>query len=177
MLPMLSLMEIPDHVDQMYAEYKELAKDVYAYVGHSGKNERVPAATNLCEHAEKKSVFFIEEGDIIIKEGNESRNIFEMVSGSVDASKNNRQLGIIHEGEVFGEVSFFTGKRRTATVTALEKCMVRVIHQDNFADMIRHNPSFVISISETLAKRIVNLNQKLTNNIEDLNIEFEELKE
>lgn len=54
--------------------------------------------------------------------------------------------------------------------------MVRVIHQDNFADMIRHNPNFIISISETLAKRIVNLNQKLTNNIEDLNIEFEELE-
>ncbi len=259
---LLSLIEIPAHIQQVYEEYKELAQAVYAYAGHTGRHERVMGGTDLYEHTQKKSVFYIEdgvfrlvmdgnmvrfysesdfvvsfrdsgksasltsdfaadvtvfdkdvfmdtikddndvlkkwthvmdlesrinlflasaymrqivvsdfmlkdydEGDIIINEGDESRDIFDMVTGSAQATKKGRQLGIINEGEVFGEVSFFTGSRRSATVTALQKCMVRVIHEDNFADMIRHNPNFIISISKTLAKRLVDLNQKITENV------------
>ncbi len=114
-----------------------------------------------------------DKGDIIIMEGDESSDIFELVSGSAEAIQKKRQLGIIHEGEVFGEVSFFLGSQRTATVRAVEKCLVRKIHVDNFSDMIRHNPNFIISISKTLTKRIVRLNQMVIRKAKPINVEFE----
>lgn len=114
-----------------------------------------------------------DKGDLILEEGDESNDIFEMVSGSAEAIQKERQLGIINEGEVFGEVSFFLGIPRTATVRALEKCLVKKIHEDNFSDMIRHNPNFIISISKTLTGRIVKLNQMVIDEVKTVNIEFE----
>ncbi len=274
MLALLSLIEIPPYIEQMYAQYKDLAQTVYGFAEHSGRDERVKGNENLYEQTEEESILYInegvfrlvidgnmvrfysefdfvvsfgesginsslssdfaadvtvfdkheffdtikgdhailekwtalmdleirinlflasaymqqivvpnfmlqgyEKGDIIINEGDESMDIFEMVSGSAEASKDGSQLGIINEGEVFGEVSFFTGSRRTATVRALKKCLVRVIHEENFSDMIRHNPKFIISISKTLAKRIVRLNKKFTQNMIPVNVEIEVLEE
>ncbi len=104
------------------------------------------------------------ENDIIILEGDESTDIFEMISGSAKAFQKDNEVGTINEGEIFGEVSFFTGEPRTATVKASKKCMVRVINEGNFSDMIRYNPSFAISVSKTLAKRVSAVNQMLSGN-------------
>ncbi len=104
------------------------------------------------------------EDDIIILEGDESTDIFELISGSATVFQKDNEVGSIHEGEIFGEVSFFTGEPRTATVKASRNCMVRVINEANFADMIRHNPSFAISVSKTLAKRVADVTQRLSGN-------------
>ena len=104
------------------------------------------------------------EDDLIILEGDKSTDIFELISGSAKAYQKDNEVGSINEGEIFGEVSFFTGELRTATVKASQKCMVRVINEVNFADMIRHNPNFAISVSKTLARSVANVTQRLSGN-------------
>lgn len=103
-----------------------------------------------------------EEGETIINEGDNSTEIFEMISGSAKAMQGSTEVGIINEGEIFGEVSFFTKEPRNATVIATQSCMVRVISEDNFASMIKGNPNFAISISRTLAKRSSEVNRRLS---------------
>ncbi len=258
---MLALVEVPDYVQNMYATYKKLAKEVYSFVKDSGENERAQNEKDLLRLKEEFSIIYINEGffklfhkgnvvrlysesdfiisgsesepdsilcsdfagevtvfeknaffdkiksdkkiletwitltdlenkinrtlagtyiqqtispdfslkefkedDIIILEGDKSTDIFELISGSAKAYQKDNEVGPINEGEIFGEVRFFTGEPRTATVKASQKCMVRIINETNFADMIRHNPNFAISVSKTLAKRVANVTLKLSRN-------------
>lgn len=101
------------------------------------------------------------EGETLIVEGDQSTDIYEMLSGEAEAIHGNQIVGKINEGEIFGEVSFFTGEPRNASVKATETCMVRIINQGNFAGMIKSNPNFAISISRTLAKRFSEVNRQL----------------
>lgn len=99
--------------------------------------------------------------DIIIKEGELSREIFEMISGSAIVLRENQELGMINAGEPFGEISFLTASPRTATVRALEKCFVRTANNEQFLQLIQTNPQLIIAISKTLAERVVQLNRRI----------------
>lgn len=101
------------------------------------------------------------EGETIILEGDQSTEIYELLSGEAEAIQGDKTVGKINEGEIFGEVSFFTGEPRNASVKATETCMVRIINQSNFAEMMKTNPNFAKSISRTLAKRFSDVNKRL----------------
>ncbi len=102
------------------------------------------------------------KGDIIIKEGETSEEFFEMVSGSAEVHRNNKKVGYIYEGELFGEISLLTDKLRGATVIATENCMIRSISKDNFFDMIESSSNFSNTISRIMARRIASLNDRIT---------------
>ena len=64
------------------------------------------------------------KGDIIFKENSAGDWVYVVLSGTVEISKtaNEKKFVVaeLHEGEVFGELSFLGGIRRTATAIALE---------------------------------------------------------
>jgi len=97
----------------------------------------------------------------IITEGDEPDVIYEMISGTAAAYKNNIKLGEIYSGEVFGEISFLSNTKRTASVIALSRCEVLVINKTTFEYFVKEKPEFLQSLSKTLAGRIINLNTKL----------------
>jgi CRP/FNR family cyclic AMP-dependent transcriptional regulator len=100
-------------------------------------------------------------GDTIIEQGDVPRAIYEMTSGEAVVLKDGVEVGRVNVGEIFGEVGFLTGGTRSATVEATSDCFVRVVNQHDFLALIERNPHLIISISKTLAKRLVELNAKL----------------
>jgi len=100
--------------------------------------------------------------DIIIQEGDTSQEIFEMISGSAVVLRDNKEIGSINAGEPFGEISFLTASPRTATVKALERCFVRIATKEQFQQLILTNPQLIVTISKTLADRVVQLNRRIT---------------
>ncbi len=101
------------------------------------------------------------EGDRIITEGDEPFEIFEMISGSALVLCDGKEIGSIDTGELFGEISFLTGSVRTATVQAAEKCLVRVADKDSFLQLVKCNPQLIMSISKTLAQRVIRMNERM----------------
>lgn len=101
------------------------------------------------------------KGDLIIQSGEEPEMIFEMVSGEAFVMADNKELGKIYEEEIFGEISFLTESTRTADVIAGEDCTVRMLDMATFEKLITIKPRMILSISKTLAERIVHLNNKL----------------
>lgn len=101
------------------------------------------------------------QGQVITKEGDTPDGIYEMVAGEASVSSNGKSIGKVNAGEIFGEISFLTNKPRTATVTAASSCFVRIVKQDDFAKLIETNPYLIISISKTLANRILELNRRV----------------
>ncbi len=101
-------------------------------------------------------------GETIIREGDEPCEIFEMISGAAEVLTEGRVIGTIGVGELFGEISFLTESTRTATVRASEKSLVRVADKQAFLHMIKHNPELIMTISRTLAQRLVRMNDQIT---------------
>lgn len=84
-----------------------------------------------------------------------------MIQGSASVMAKGVSLAMIKSGEVFGELSFFTGLKRTATVAALEPCMVQVIDQRQFLRVMKYRPVLVEGMIRTLCHRLVDLNQRV----------------
>src|SRR5690606_19284720 len=58
------------------------------------------------------------DGDEIIREGELDDRFYIIVSGQVSARSGRREVGILAEGDCFGETSYVRGARRTATIVA-----------------------------------------------------------
>ncbi len=100
-------------------------------------------------------------GEKIILEGDNPDLIYEMISGKADVLKKDIKLGTISSGEIFGEISFLTDTNRSATVIAKTRCEVLIIKKSTFDIFIKEKPQFLFKLSKTLAKRVINLNNKV----------------
>ena len=70
-------------------------------------------------------------GEIIYSVDEQSRNVFLIHSGQVAIeTRLGLNVGILNEGEIFGEVGHITAKPRTVTARAKTKCIVKVIDED-----------------------------------------------
>ena len=59
-------------------------------------------------------------GETLVATGDVDRSFDVLMSGSVEVVQQAARLGQMERGEVFGEVAFFDGQPRSATIRALE---------------------------------------------------------
>lgn len=81
-----------------------------------------------------------EPGQVIVQEGDEPDKVLLMADGQAEVTKRGHQVGEVRADEVFGEVSFFAGKPRTATVTARTSCLVQCLDYEDFLSLIPKRP-------------------------------------
>ena len=96
-------------------------------------------------------------GERVIEEGAEGSSMFVMLRGTAHVSvlRNGTgiRLGVLREGDCFGEMSLLTGEPRSATVRAEGDCEVLEIKQEAMAEVLRDAPQCLTQLSELLAKR------------------------
>jgi len=102
-----------------------------------------------------------EPGAVIIREGEQPSDLFEMLEGSALVTAGTTELGEVRQGEIFGEISFLTGQLRSATVTAKKRCLVQAINGSEFEKIARYRPALAYRLSQTLAKRLTEVNERL----------------
>jgi serine/threonine protein kinase len=94
-------------------------------------------------------------GDEIIREGELDDRFYIIVSGAVSVHSGRRQIGVLSDGDCFGETSYVRGARRTATISATAPVtLVRVsstlLEQSSSACQLRFNKVFLRSLIERL---------------------------
>jgi CRP-like cAMP-binding protein len=96
-------------------------------------------------------------GEAIIEEGAEGDSMFILLRGSahVSVQKNGAliRVGVLRQGDCFGEMSLLTGEPRTATVRAENDCEVIEISKGVMGDLLRSAPVCLNHLSELLARR------------------------
>ena len=106
-------------------------------------------------------------GQIIMREADPSRSIFLVISGEVRVfhrSTTGREVTIaaLYAGDLVGEVGFLSGEPRSASVEAKVASTLYELSYDALAEHLPRLHRFVFSLAQTLAKRLRNLNLKVS---------------
>jgi signal-transduction protein with cAMP-binding, CBS, and nucleotidyltransferase domain len=105
-------------------------------------------------------------GDKIIKEEEEQNELFILLKGYAEVSKNKGGkricLALINPGDVIGEMAFLTNKKRNADVISITNSEVLVL-TENFLEKCMNTQSklisiFLLNLSRQLAKKLADTN-------------------
>jgi len=106
-------------------------------------------------------------GDTVMKESTLAEGLYILMSGTLEVSvKGVKVAEITGKGSYLGEIASILRCRRTATVKALTPAKFLVV--DNVTRYFEENPSAALAIAQTLASRIMDVNQKIVSYQEDL---------
>jgi CRP/FNR family cyclic AMP-dependent transcriptional regulator len=106
------------------------------------------------------------QGQILIRENEISRKMFVLRHGKVRVYKTYMgqkiTIAILGEGEIFGELSFFDGQPRSATVEAVSNVECFVIDSDDANEAFRGLPDWFQPIVKTVFNRLRSADSKTT---------------
>jgi PAS domain S-box-containing protein len=101
-------------------------------------------------------------GQTIFLEGDDSQDLYILAAGQVEIFKGDKKIrDISEEASVFGEVSFFLGDRRTASVKAKTKVAVICIPKEEIALFLEECPTAVPEIIQRLSQWLSEATQML----------------
>jgi len=110
----------------------------------------------------KKYLVSFDTGRIMFLEGEDSQDLYVLVSGELDILKGNKKIREITEkGALFGEMSFLLGTKRTATVKARSDVRAIRIPKEEVANFLQEFPAVTETITRVLALRLSETTQML----------------
>ncbi len=90
---------------------------------------------------------------IIFLEGDDSQDLCMLVSGTVDIYKGDKKIReVTRKGAFFGEISFFMGGKRTASVKAQNEVEIICIPKEEINDFLQDHPEAAKEITKRLAR-------------------------
>jgi CRP/FNR family transcriptional regulator, cyclic AMP receptor protein len=103
--------------------------------------------------------------EVVVNQGEPARALFAIVRGRLKVAAcgpdgKDTVLGIMAEGEVFGEVALLDGGMRSATCTAIEPCELLVIDRAQFMELLESSPAIAIKLLDVVAQRLRRLSQR-----------------
>jgi PAS domain S-box-containing protein len=103
-----------------------------------------------------------ETGQLIMVEGDDSQDLYILVSGELEILKGSKKIWEIAErGAIFGEMSFLMGSKRTATVKAKDDVEAVCIPRKNITAFLSEFPGVSREIAKLLAERLGEASQIL----------------
>ncbi|MBL7687371.1 MAG: cyclic nucleotide-binding domain-containing protein [Bdellovibrionaceae bacterium] len=106
-----------------------------------------------------------EAGDLVFAEGEDSREMFVVIEGTVEIFKptprGEVKLATLERGEILGEMSLLESLPRSASARALGRVRLLAIQPGGFLLKIRRDPTFAFEIMQSLSRRIRVTNESL----------------
>lgn len=105
------------------------------------------------------------DGDVIVTEGDDTREMYVIQSGAVLVSRTINgqevQLAQLDRGDFFGEMSLLESVARNATIRAIGSTTLLIIKPGSLLLKIRRNPTFALEMLQQLSRRVRSLNEQL----------------
>jgi len=104
-------------------------------------------------------------GEVIVSEGDESRELYILQSGSAEVlkrhGKRDVRLTVLRKGDFFGEMSLLEEIPRSATVRTLETTKVMVIRPGGLLLKMRRDPTFAFEMLQQISARLRRIDSTL----------------
>ena len=101
----------------------------------------------------------LNRGEVLFRQGEQPDGAYVLVSGTMNVSvtgenDEGRDVALIRQGEIVGELSLITHEKRSATVTAARDCELFRIDSDIFDRVSERYPRIMLGIHKTISKRL-----------------------
>ncbi|HCV43090.1 MAG TPA: hypothetical protein DGH68_06370 [Bacteroidetes bacterium] len=110
-------------------------------------------------------------GDVIFNESTKGRHLYMLVRGIVRIKKYTKYgieslLGVLHEGDFFGELSIIDGLPRSGQAEAIGPCTIVLFNASEFRSLIKESDAFTFNLLKNLAIRLRTLDQAFVTELE-----------
>ena len=101
-----------------------------------------------------------DDGDIIIREGNNDIDFFKLIRGALTVIKGGKKIAELTEpGEYFGEMAAISGEQRTASIVSQGRSTVKRYPGDKIEEVIEKYPDVSRHLFKTMTSRLQKSNQ------------------
>src|SRR5882672_3143643 len=102
-------------------------------------------------------------GEILVRQHDPSNTVYVVVSGRFEVwvERYHEPISEIGVGEPIGEIGFFSGEPRTATIIAARDSMVLELDRPSFDDVARRIPAIYEAVLRALALRLADASTRL----------------
>jgi CRP-like cAMP-binding protein len=105
------------------------------------------------------------DGEVVVRQGEIGDCMFAILQGRVEVLQETGahevRVGIMGEGEIFGEMAIFEKDVRSATVRALGDARLLTIDKKTFLRRVQADPSIAFNLARLLCSRIRKLSAEL----------------
>ena len=105
----------------------------------------------------------LKPGDILIREGEQSNQLYWIMHGELKAFKTINGLEVelnrLKEGDLVGELSFLDQRPRSATIKAVKETQLLVLEYEDYQQMLKDQPKWMKKILFTLTTKIRKLSE------------------
>jgi NTE family protein len=111
----------------------------------------------------RAKVHYVLRSDVLVRQGADSNSVYVVVSGRFEVWIEGQKAAIneIGAGEPIGEIGFFAGVARTATIVAARDSVVIELDRESFDDVVRQVPSIYPTLLRTLVRRLAVANARI----------------
>lgn len=150
---------------QIFAEKDEYWSQVYEALNRIERDRTSPfdgmSEEQSASCLAKSSTIECISGDRVLKKGNVARNMFIVLSGTLEVRDGDRVIGTMTVGDVFGEIAFLLGTPRVADVYAVsDDVKILSLSESKIRKIIDSDPEIaaklMLNVSKMLCRRIYN---------------------
>lgn len=119
--------------------------------------------------AEYVHAYEVDAGTHIFPEGVQGNCMGLLVSGRIEVLKQDREgslqrIAVITAGKTFGEMSLVDGLPYSATIGAMEKCIILLLTRHNFQECVQRHPTLGVKLLTEIA-RLISLRLRQTSGL------------
>lgn len=130
----------------------------------------------LLGFAENVTEEHLAPGEVLFYEGAPAYDMYIILEGSMRVFKESRSITTIKAVDYIGEMAIIETKPRSATVEAIEPCLLLRITQDQFKKYFSTQPVSLVSMMRTLSQRIRRDTELIAEEFEKANIMIHDMK-
>jgi CRP/FNR family transcriptional regulator, cyclic AMP receptor protein len=102
----------------------------------------------------------LEPGDVLFREGDLGDEMFAIVEGAVELTRDGAALEIVGPGHLIGEMALIDDAPRSATATVVAPTRVARVDEKHFAFLVQEHPTFALQVMKVMAERLRNANER-----------------
>ena len=134
-----------DNLTALVVRYRSDKEPLTAGVQWGALLQTTPLFSHLDAPARDRLAPFLQEircriGDVVIREGLPGEELYVVLEGELEVTRQGVDLAVLQKGEHFGEIALVLDSPRMATVTAITECRLLVLHRTILDELIVRRP-------------------------------------